>query len=213
MVVPGEDLWVDGHRLRVVHLGADGLRAVAVGRSVVAIDVGVVAVEGGTELTVAVRGPRGWAAELGERVARRAAVLAEARVVVGAAVVREEVAAVGGVEKRVLAQQRAYPAEAAGLWEFPGGRVEVGESDRDAVRRECWEELGIEVRAGEVIGPDVVLKDDLVLRLYAAEAPEGTPKAHDHQALAWLGEGALDSVEWLPADRVLIPALRGVLAG
>ncbi|MFC7613018.1 NUDIX domain-containing protein [Actinokineospora soli] len=95
----------------------------------------------------------------------------------------------------------------------PGWAGRGGESDRDAVRRECWEELGIEVRAGEVIGPDVVLKDDLVLRLYAAEAPEGTPKAHDHQALAWLGEGALDSVEWLPADRVLIPALRGVLAG
>lgn len=203
LLVPGEDVRVGNHRLRVAHLDADGLRAVPVGRTLVAVDIGVEAVDGGTELTVAVRGPREWAAELAARVTRRAAVLAEARVVVGAAVLRD---------KQVLAQQRAYPPETAGLWEFPGGRVEPGESDADAVRRECREELGIDVLPNGTIGPDVVLADDLVLRLYAATAPHGTPRPHDHQALTWLTEHTLDSVPWLPADRVLIPALRTRLA-
>lgn len=204
LLVPGDDVRVGEHRLRVTHLDADGLRAAPVGRPVVAIDIGVAAVDGGTELTVAVRGPAAWAGEVVDRVLTRAAVLAEARVVVGAAVLR-------GPE--VLAQQRAYPPETAGLWEFPGGRVEPGESDADAVRRECREELGLDVRPTGTIGPDVVLADDLVLRLYAARAPHGTPHPHDHQALAWLTDQTLDSVPWLPADRVLLPALRPHLAG
>ncbi|MGW5055095.1 (deoxy)nucleoside triphosphate pyrophosphohydrolase [Actinokineospora sp. NPDC004072] len=203
LLVPGEDVHIGGHRLRVVHLDADGLRAVPVGRALVAVDVGVVAVDGDTELSVAVRGPRAWAHELMARIAHRAAVLAEARVVVGTAVLRDG---------QVLAQQRAYPPEAAGLWEFPGGRVEPGESDADAVRRECREELGIEVLPNGTVGPDVVLADDLVLRLYTAHAPHGTPRPNDHQALAWLTEHTLDTVPWLPADRVLIPALRARLA-
>ncbi|GGS13657.1 hypothetical protein GCM10010171_01840 [Actinokineospora fastidiosa] len=198
LLVPGEDVRLGEHRLRIAHLDADGLRAVPVGRQVVAIDVGVEAVDGGTELTVAVRGPKAWAAELVDRITQRAAVLAEARVVVGTAVLRD---------RQVLAQQRAYPPETAGLWEFPGGRVEPGESDADAVRRECREELGIDVLPNGTVGPDVVLADDLVLRLYTAHAPHGTPRPHDHQALAWLTEHTLDSVPWLPADRVLIPAL------
>lgn len=202
LLVPGEDVRVGEYRLRIAHLDVDGLRAVPVGRPAVAIDVGVEPVDGGTELTVAVRGPRDWAGALVERIRQRAAVLAEARVVVGAAVLRDE---------QVLAQQRAYPPETAGLWEFPGGRVEPGESDADAVRRECREELGIEVLPNGTVGPDVVLADDLVLRLYTARAPHGTPQPHDHQALAWLSEHTLDSVPWLPADRVLLPALRARL--
>ncbi len=202
LVVPGEDLCVGEHRLRVVHLDSDGLRAVAVGRTPMALDVGVDAVADGTDLTIAVRGPRAWAGELRERITRRATVLARAGVVVGAAVVRRG---------RVLAQQRAYPPEAAGLWEFPGGRVEPGESDADAVRRECREELGIDVRPLGVIGPDVAIAEDLVLRLYAADAPTGTPRALDHQAVRWLTAEAIDSVEWLPADRVLLPARRARL--
>jgi 8-oxo-dGTP diphosphatase len=203
LVVPGEDVCVGEHRLRVVHLDVDGLRAASAGRVPVALDVGVEAVAGGTELTVAARGPHGWAEGLHDRIARRAAALATARVVVGAAVLRRG---------RVLAQQRAYPPEAAGLWEFPGGRVEPGESDADAVRRECREELGIEVRPLGAIGPDVAIAEDLVLRVYAAEAPTGTPRALEHQAVRWLTEQDVDSVEWLPADRVLLPALRGRLA-
>jgi 8-oxo-dGTP diphosphatase len=125
-------------------------------------------------------------------------------IVVGTAIVRDG---------NVLAQQRAYPARDAGRWELPGGRVEPGESELDAVVRECLEELGIRVRVGGRVGGDVPLREGLVLRVYAAapEPPDAEPHPHDHQALRWLSESELDNVDWLPADRVLLPALRSLL--
>lgn len=125
-------------------------------------------------------------------------------VVVGAAIVRDG---------QVLAQQRAYPARDAGRWELPGGRVEPGEPDADAVRRECLEELGVRVAVGSRIGPDVPLHDDLVLRVYRAslDPPDQTPHPHDHQALRWLSAATLATVDWLPADLVLLPVLRTLL--
>ncbi|MPZ79464.1 MAG: NUDIX domain-containing protein [Actinophytocola sp.] len=127
-----------------------------------------------------------------------------AKVVVGTAIVRG---------RTVLAQQRAYPAAAAGRWELPGGRVEPAESDVDAARRECAEELGVDVRVGAAIGPDVALSEDMLLRVYRAELtePGAVPHPHDHQALRWLTAGRLGTVEWLPADRVLLPALRRLI--
>ncbi|MCT2587485.1 NUDIX domain-containing protein [Actinophytocola sp. S1-96] len=115
--------------------------------------------------------------------------------------------------RTVLAQQRAYPATAAGRWELPGGRVEPGESDVDAVVRECAEELGVGVRVGAAVGPDVALSERKVLRIYRAELvdPLAEPHPHDHQALRWLTAGRLGQVDWLPADRVLVPALRRLL--
>src|SRR5882757_6987647 len=69
-----------------------------------------------------------------------------ARVVVGAAIVRDG---------RLLAQRRARPAELAGRWELPGGRVERGESEAAALRRECREELGALITVLDRIGGDV----------------------------------------------------------
>ncbi|HEX2134259.1 MAG TPA: NUDIX domain-containing protein [Actinophytocola sp.] len=139
-----------------------------------------------------------------DRVCGRAVALADASVVVGAAILRG---------RTVLAQQRAYPVDAAGRWELPGGRVEPAESDVDAVVRECAEELGVAVRAGEVVGPDVALSGRKVLRIYRAELVDvrAEPHPHDHQALRWLIAGRLGQVDWLPADRVLLPALRQLL--
>lgn len=132
--------------------------------------------------------------------------MTEPGVVVGAAILRDG---------RLLAQQRAYPAEAAGRWELPGGRVEPGESDVDAVCRECLEELGVRVRVGARVGPDVPLRPGLVLRVYAAtlDPLDATPHPHDHQAVRWLRMSTVDTVDWLPADRVLLPQLRALLAG
>lgn len=125
--------------------------------------------------------------------------------VVGAAVLR------GG---RVLAQQRAYPAAAAGRWELPGGRVEPGETESAALVRECVEELGVEVSVGSRLGPDVPIAGGYLLRAYTCllREPGTQPVARDHLALRWLALGELDTVDWLDADVVLLPALRAVLA-
>ncbi|MBA3575017.1 MAG: (deoxy)nucleoside triphosphate pyrophosphohydrolase [Pseudonocardiales bacterium] len=120
--------------------------------------------------------------------------------VVGAAVLA------GG---RVLAAQRSYPAEAAGRWELPGGRVEPGETEQQALARECREELGVDVVPGERLGPDVPLAGGAVLRVHTARLadPEARPRTLEHRALRWVGPGELDELDWLDADRALLPDL------
>jgi 8-oxo-dGTP diphosphatase len=128
------------------------------------------------------------------------------RVVVGAAIVRD---------RRLLAQQRAWPASHAGRWELPGGRVEHGESDADALVRECAEELGVRVAPGERVGEDVPLPGGRsVLRIYAATLadPSAEPHAVEHRALRWLDAADLTTVDWLDADRMLVPWLHALLA-
>lgn len=126
------------------------------------------------------------------------------RVIVAAAIVD------GG---KLLVQQRAYPDEAAGLWELPGGRVEDGETEHDALRRECSEELDVEVTVGVRIGDDVVLRGGSLLRVYAAAlVGGGVPRAVEHKALRWVGADEVAGVDWLPADRGLVPDLEELLA-
>jgi 8-oxo-dGTP diphosphatase len=98
------------------------------------------------------------------------------------------------------------------MWEFPGGKVEPGESDVDALVRECGEELGVEIALGERLGPDVPLPGGgAVLRVWFARVVRGTPRALEHRSLRWLTPGELDGVPWLPADVPLVAELRRVL--
>ncbi len=114
---------------------------------------------------------------------------------------------------RVLACQRSAPPEAAGKWEFPGGKVERGETDQQALARECVEELGITVEVGDRVGPDVPLAHGrAVLRVYAVEVLDGVPEALEHSALRWLAVDQLNSVPWLPADVPIVAELPGLLA-
>jgi 8-oxo-dGTP diphosphatase len=127
------------------------------------------------------------------------------RIIVGAAII-----ACG----RVLACARADPPELAGKWEFPGGKVEPGETEVEALIRECDEELGVRVEVGDRIGRDVPLgHGQAVLRVYAARLADGDlPRALEHSELRWLTAGELNSVVWLPADAPIVAALPPLLA-
>ncbi len=127
------------------------------------------------------------------------------KVVVGAAIVDGN--------GRLLAAQRADPPELAGGWEFPGGKVDPGEDDRTALIRECQEELGVLVEAGEQVGGDWPLAGGYVLRVWLAEIVEGEPEAKEHLDLRWLAMHELYDVPWLPADLPIVRAVQGWLDG
>lgn len=210
---PGDEFPLLRGRFRVVSHDVGGWSAVAVaGYRSFRLEVRLTASPPGTLVTCSAEGrafgPRSRVLDVltasAERIRSAASALVDAPVIVGTAIVRG---------RALLAQQRAYPAEAAGLWELPGGRVEPGETDTVAVARECREELGVEVAVGEPLGPDVALPKGRLLRIYRATLvdPAAVPHPHDHAALRWLTAGQLGSVPWLPADRVLLPALRQAL--
>lgn len=124
---------------------------------------------------------------------------------------REVVAAALILDGRLLLAQRTRPPALAGLWELPGGKVEPGETAGAAVRRELFEELGVEVTAGERIGGDVPLPDGLVLRAYRAELVSGTPRPLDHAALRWVDARQLREVALVDNDKGWVPDLVALL--
>lgn len=120
---------------------------------------------------------------------------------------REVVAAAIVADGRLLLAQRRTPAELAGLWELPGGKVDPGETPAQALRRELREELDVDVIAGNRIGADVPLAGGLVLRAYVAEIESGTPRAIEHSALQWVTARELAEVDLVHNDRVWLPDL------
>ncbi|MGI8681859.1 MAG: (deoxy)nucleoside triphosphate pyrophosphohydrolase [Mycobacteriales bacterium] len=128
-------------------------------------------------------------------------------VVVGAAILD-----VAGGTPRVLAAQRAHPSDLAGWWEFPGGKVEPGETERDALVRECREELGVEITVADRLGGDLPIGDGgAVLRVWTATVRRGQPRPVEHAATRWLTAEELYDVDWLAADLPLIDLLRPLL--
>jgi 8-oxo-dGTP diphosphatase len=111
------------------------------------------------------------------------------------------------VDGRVLVGERSAPPELAGRWEFPGGKVEPGESDEQALVRECREELGVDITVGLQLGPDLAIPGGRVLRVFEARLVSGVPSALEHRRLSWLAADELDSVHWLETNRPLLASL------
>jgi 8-oxo-dGTP diphosphatase len=128
--------------------------------------------------------------------------------VVGAAIVRGN--------EVLVAQRSGGPYD--GQWEFPGGKVEPGETQLDGLVREIAEELGTAVEPEEFLGE--VLLDGVVggggpgastLRLWRARLTGGEPESREHAQVRWVGAAELEELDWISADRPLLPAVRAAL--
>lgn len=129
------------------------------------------------------------------------------RLVVAAAVVDDL-----ATPRLLLAARRSRPVELAGRWEFPGGKVDPGETPVDGLHRELLEELGVQVELGaELLGPDDGgwnITDRHVMRLWLARIVDGEPEPLvEHDALRWLPAGEWGSVDWLDGDVRIVEAL------
>ena len=112
----------------------------------------------------------------------------------------------------LLVAQRERPPELAGLWELPGGKVALGESDAAGLARELHEELGVEVTVGDRLGEDVALNESMTLRAYRVTQTGGALRPNDHRALRWVTADELENLPWVPADRAWLADLAQALA-
>lgn len=113
------------------------------------------------------------------------------------------VAAVIVRDGKVLACRRAPHKSLAGLWEFPGGKVEPGETDEVALAREIREELGTDITVGAFIAESVALAGETMIHLnayWAQATSDGDFSSTDHDLMEWMSPASLLKVEWAPAD-------------
>lgn len=112
---------------------------------------------------------------------------------------------------RVLAARRTSPADAAGRWEFPGGKVEPGETPEAALVREVVEELGCRVEVTGWLVGEVAIGRSHTLFVALARLVDGEPDPVEHDLVRWLGAAELGDVDWLEADRPFLAELRDTL--
>ncbi len=124
--------------------------------------------------------------------------------VVGGAIIRD---------RQVLAALRGPNMSAPGLWEFPGGKIEAGETPASALARELQEELGVsvEVLASLGVGTEEQATRLISLEVFACTLRSGTPVPREHQELRWLDAQAIATLTWAPPDIPLLPAVIAAL--
>ena len=119
------------------------------------------------------------------------------------------VAAIIAEKGRIFATQRGY-GEFKDGWEFPGGKIEEGETPQQALVREIQEELDTEVEVGDLLG--TVEYDyptfHLSMQCFLCRIKSGRLNLKEHEAARWLAEDELDSVDWLPADIEVLEWIR-----
>ena len=113
---------------------------------------------------------------------------------------------------KIYATQRGY-GEFKDGWEFPGGKIEEGETNKEALIREIKEELGIDIVVDEFI---MTIEYDyptfhLSMDCFFSHIENGSPVLYEHEAAKWLFKDQLDQIDWLPADLVLIDVLKEII--
>ena len=105
-------------------------------------------------------------------------------------------------DNKVFAARRKPGIHLAGYWEFPGGKVERGETPKQCLFRELQEELCVTTKVGQYVGESLYDYGTKIIRLlaYQVEHIEGKFELIDHDEFCWLAAGELGSVEWAPAD-------------
>lgn len=117
-------------------------------------------------------------------------------------------------DRFLICQRPAHKARGL-LWEFVGGKLEPGETEQQALIRECREELGITIAPAEVFTTVVHEYPDLTVRLtlYNATIAEGEPQLLEHHALAWITAGEMGAYEFCPADVEILERIRREYGG
>lgn len=115
-------------------------------------------------------------------------------------------------QDKVFATQRGY-GEFKDGWEFPGGKIEPGETPEQALKREIQEELATEIRVEQ---PLITVEYDyptfhLSMQCFLCKVERGNLTLLEHEAAKWLSYDELNSVDWLPADQVVVTAFRKYL--
>jgi 8-oxo-dGTP diphosphatase len=114
----------------------------------------------------------------------------------------------------ILCALRSQHMSLPGLWEFPGGKIEPGESPEGSLAREIEEELGCVVEVGDLVADVIHPYPTVIVRLltYFCKISSGSPTAKEHEKLMWLPASKLDTLKWAPADLPTIEALKKIMA-
>jgi 8-oxo-dGTP diphosphatase len=127
---------------------------------------------------------------------------------------KKQIHVVGAVivnEGKILCAQRGENQSLSLKWEFPGGKIEAGETSQEALKREILEEMNCTIKIGDQIEHTIYEYDFGVVHLttFYCKLIEGTPILSEHAAIRWLQAAELDSLDWAPAD---IPAIEKIMS-